>query len=90
MIDTTVEEVRPLSQATKWVPSRRRGRPTHTSTLYRWKDEGLETIQVGGSCCTSREALQRFFEKLSRARGESTAPASRTIGKRLILPDCRY
>ena len=26
----------------------------------------LETIQVGGTRCTSREALQRFFENLSQ------------------------
>jgi hypothetical protein len=28
----------------------------------------LETIQVGGTRCTSREALQRFFERLSETR----------------------
>ncbi len=39
--------------------------------LYRWATEGLrgvhlETIQVGGTLCTSIEALQRFFERLGQ------------------------
>lgn len=79
MIDTLIEEVAPLEQAVAWVPRRRRGRTAHLSTLYRWSKAGcrgvrLETIQVGGSLCTSREALQRFFEALTtRSRGDTPA-----------------
>jgi Protein of unknown function (DUF1580) len=70
MIDTTVEAPIPLTQAADDLPRRRRGRKTHVSTLFRWSTAGcrgvvLETIQVGGTRCTSREALQRFFERLS-------------------------
>ena len=40
------------------------------ATLYRWASHGcrgvrLETIQIGGTKCTSREALDRSFEELS-------------------------
>ena len=61
----------PLRQAARLLPNRRAGKPTHVATLYRWAQRGLrgvrlETLQVGGTLCTSREALQRFFERLSK------------------------
>jgi Protein of unknown function (DUF1580) len=70
MIDISKEQVLPLTGATKHVPRRRRGRPTHVATLYRWSDPGLhgirlEVIQCGGTLCTSLEALQRFFNRLT-------------------------
>src|SRR4051795_534998 len=70
VIDTRNETVVSLAQAADDLPRRRRGRKTHISTLYRWTTSGcrgvrLETIQVGATRCTSREALQRFFERLS-------------------------
>jgi hypothetical protein len=83
VIDITNEDLKPLADAAaEWVPRRRRGRKCHVSTLYRWATAGcrgirLETIQVGGTCCTSREALQRFFEALTLARG---GPTGRTSG----------
>jgi len=45
-----------------------RKRP-HFSTLYRWALKGfrgvrLETIRIGGTLCTSKEALQRFADHL--------------------------
>ena len=71
MIDTTAETVQSLAQAAHELPRRRGGRKTHISTLYRWATSGcrgviLETIQIGATRCTSREALQRFFERLSQ------------------------
>lgn len=76
MIDPLVEDPIPLTQATKlpWLPRRRGGKPIHVSCLYRWTDTGckgviLESLQVGGTRCTSREALARFFERLSQATG---------------------
>lgn len=72
MIDVANEVVEPLARAAKWrrLPRRRRGKRPHVSTLYRWATGGvsgvkLETIRVGGTLCTSLEALQRFFERLS-------------------------
>ena len=70
MIDSATETLISLADAAGELPRRRRGRKTHVSTLFRWTTVGvrgtvLECIQVGGTRCTSREALQRFFERLS-------------------------
>src|SRR5262245_32119544 len=74
VIDFGGEAPLPLRQAARLLPSRRAGKPTHVATLYRWAQRGLrgvrlETLQVGGTLCTSREALQRFFERLSKNPG---------------------
>lgn len=71
------ERLLTLSQAAKTLPCRRGDRPTHPSTLFRWATDGLrgvklEVVQVGGTKCTSREALARFFAALGAA---STGPA---------------
>jgi uncharacterized protein DUF1580 len=65
------EEVLTFRHAVRRLPRRRSGRHPHPATLYRWATEGLrgvrlETIQVGGTLCTSIEALQRFFEELGK------------------------
>ncbi|MBI3467951.1 MAG: DUF1580 domain-containing protein [Planctomycetes bacterium] len=86
MIDLSAETVVSLTEATSFLPRRRRGKKPHVATLYRWAQHGvrcvrLETIQVGGTLCTSREALQRFCERLSNpeAAGSPTlrSPAAR-------------
>ncbi len=79
MIDTTGESIITFSQAADELPRRRRGRKTHVSTFYRWSTAGcrgvrLETVQIGGTCCTSREALQRFFEAVTANRSGATLP----------------
>jgi Protein of unknown function (DUF1580) len=71
VIDTTAETIVSLAQAAEELPRRRRGRKAHVSTLYRWATAGcrgvvLESIQIGATRCTSREALQRFYERLSQ------------------------
>jgi hypothetical protein len=64
-------------------------RKTNISTIYRWSTVGcrgvvLETIQVGGTRCTSREALQRFFVRLSAAQcGDVEPVAARSSSERL-------
>jgi hypothetical protein len=73
MIDFQSENIITFSQAADELPRRRRGRKTHVSTLFRWSTIGcrgvvLETLKMGGTRCTSREALQRFFERLSNTR----------------------
>ena len=85
MIDVASEAVLSLSQAAAELPRRRRGRKTHVSTLYRWTVSGcrgvvLESIQIGATRATSREALQRFFERLSDT-GEPSE--RRTLAARL-------
>ena len=79
-IDPTSESLLSLTQATKGLPRRRRGKKPHISTLYRWSTAGcrgvvLETVQIGGTRCTSKEALGRFFRKLTQNSGlESGQP----------------
>jgi Protein of unknown function (DUF1580) len=92
MIDTTVETVQSLAQAAHELPRRRGGRKTHISTLYRWATAGcrgviLETIQIGATRCTSREALQRFFERLSepvQAGAIGGGQSGRPVGRRTV------
>lgn len=74
MIDFASEQVLPLEEAARRLPRRRGNRPVHPTTLHRWAHTGLrgvhlETIQVGGTRCTSIEALQRFFERLASVGG---------------------
>jgi hypothetical protein len=72
-IDIHSEKVVTFAEAARLLPRRRAGRKPHISTLYRWSSRGLrgvtlEIIQIGGTACTSREALQRFFDRLGRAK----------------------
>ena len=69
MIDTKKEKPIPLSDAAKSL----RSRPVSRATIYRWATGGirgvrLEVIPVGGSLCTTEDALQRFYERLSEAK----------------------
>jgi hypothetical protein len=79
MICVASEHVFPVRELSKHVPRRRGGKRLAPSTGYRWAKYGvnnqrLETICVGGTLCTSREALQRFFESLSANRGPPPHP----------------
>jgi hypothetical protein len=70
MINPNVESLVALSDVCNLLPPRRGGKKPHVSCIYRWTTAGcrgeiLESIQVGGTRCTSREALARFFERLS-------------------------
>lgn len=85
MLDISTERVVSLTQATKLLPRRRRGRKPHPSTLFRWALSGcrgvvLETVQVGGTKCTSVEALQRFCDRLSRGGAAATGARPKTDG----------
>lgn len=74
-IDVFNEQVVSLSDAAKHLPKVKRGKNPHPSSLWRWTVKGqkapdgrivrLETIKVGGTTCTSLEALQRYFERLT-------------------------
>jgi hypothetical protein len=91
MIDTQTETVLPFSQAAKRIPSLRSGRPVSPATLWRWSSVGclardgqrvrLETVRIGGSTCTSLEALQRFFARLTGEEAPAQ-PAPRPAGER--------
>lgn len=79
MIDIQqVEELIRLADATELLPRLRRGRKVNVSTLHRWATHGLrgvvlETTQCGGTKCTTRAALQRFFSELARAAASTSA-----------------
>ena len=74
-IDALTEKLRSFAEAAQRLPALRRGKPVNPSTVWRWTTRGvrgrdgllvrLEAIKVGGTCCTSDEALQRFFHALS-------------------------
>lgn len=69
--DPNTEQLLSLTAAAKSLPARRAGKKVHVSCAYRWTTVGcrgvvLESIQVGGTRCTSREALARFFDRLTR------------------------
>lgn len=83
MLLTLGEQLIKLQEAAGILPRRRRGRKPHVSCLYRWTTTGcrgvlLESVQVGGTRCTSIEALNRFFQRLSESRNatQQMAPTS--------------
>ena len=72
MIDPNTETLVSLAEAAKSLPVRRKGKRPHVSCLYRWTKSGckgvvLESLQCGGTRCTSKEALARFFQALTYA-----------------------
>jgi hypothetical protein len=93
VLDLTTENPIPLAAAAKFVPPGRNGRRTHLSTILRWVVRGarspsgelvrLEAARLGGRWITSREALQRFAERLTpRLSDEPMSPSPRTPGQR--------
>lgn len=86
MIDPNTETLLSLSEATRDLPARRRGKRPHVSCLYRWTTAGcrgviLESIQVGATRCTSKQALARFFRRLTATSG-SAPEVPRTPARR--------
>jgi hypothetical protein len=88
MIDLESENVFTLTEAVKHLPRRNSGRRQHPSTVVRWAKKGLrgvqlETIRVGGTLCTSLEALQRFCNALSGGQThQPTTQQASTAAKR--------
>jgi hypothetical protein len=84
MIDLSTECPINLNEATRFVPASRGAKRTHLSTILRWILTGakahsgevirLEALRLGGKWVTSREALQRFAERLTPSlEGRHTA-----------------
>jgi Protein of unknown function (DUF1580) len=89
VLDITREPPFTLAAAARLVPPARGGECTHFSTILRWILKGakapdgsrvrLEAIRLGGRWFTSREALQRFAEKLTpRFHDAADMPEVRT------------
>lgn len=75
MLNTVSETLVSLAEAARLLGK-------HVATAYRWSTAGvrgvvLETIQVGGTRCTSREAVQRFCERLTGRPTLKARPSSR-------------
>ena len=81
-IDPNTETIVSLSEVPRGRPRRRAGKKPHISCIYRWTTSGcrgviLESIQIGGTRCTSKEALRRFFEALTvQAEPQAIIPQS--------------
>ena len=79
--DLLKEDCMSLSKAARRLPHVRGSKPPHPSTLFRWAEGGrrskmgvlvrLEIVRVGGTNCTSMEALSRFFDRLYDVEKES-------------------
>jgi hypothetical protein len=79
MIDSQTETILTFADAAKTLPKRRAGKKPNIATFYRWISQGvkgirLEYIVIGGTRCTSREALQRFFDRLTELAESGRAP----------------
>jgi hypothetical protein len=88
-IDVFNENLVTFSEAAKLLPRRPHGKRVHVSTIHRWRMAGLhsadgmvvrlETLKIGGVRMTSKEALQRFFDRLS---GDDTVVTPPTLTRR--------
>jgi hypothetical protein len=74
-----------FSQAARRFPSARRGRPVHSSCVWRWAREGvrlpggrvvrLECAKVSGRWLTSEPALERFIAAQTPTPDMASSPA---------------
>jgi hypothetical protein len=83
MIDVQNEQVNPLTIFAREVPNRAGGCGVNVSTPWRWALKGsrgvkLETVFVGGIRMTSREAGQRFYERVTAVANGDTAQTTTT------------
>ena len=91
MIDVCSDELLTLKAVAKMLPSGRAGKRVHFSTVFRWATNGvrgvkLETVKVGHTRYTTREALNDFAERLSCADAQPQAipPGWRTPRQRAL------
>jgi hypothetical protein len=92
VIDLTTEATLTLAAACKLLPPGRGNRKPHFSTLCRWVTRGvksptgevvrLEALRVGAKWITSRQALQRFAEKLTPRLDSDPLPTLRSPAAR--------
>jgi hypothetical protein len=92
VIDLAIELPLSLADAAKLIPPGRSGKRCHLSTPLRWILKGakaldgtvvkLEAIRLGGRWITSREALQRFAERLTPRLDTQPAPTARANSRR--------
>ena len=90
-IDPLQEQLVSLKDAAKLFPKNARGKHPHISAIYRYTTTGcrgvrLESIQAGSVRSTSREAVARFFDRLTK---EARTPVTPTPdkGRRRAIED---
>jgi hypothetical protein len=91
-IDLATETIISLSQAARLLPPGRRGRPVTLSCVLRWVLSGtrgpagtivrLEALRLGDRWVTSREALQRYAERLTPRLDTSPTQVPRSPANR--------
>jgi hypothetical protein len=69
-IDLEIEQLIPIGEVPRLIPSSRLGKKLNVVTVYRWVLHGsrgrrLDSVLIGGSRYTSREAVARFAQDLS-------------------------
>ena len=92
MFDLTLEPPIPLAAAARLVPPGRNGKRCHLSTILRWIMTGakapdgtvvkLEGLRIGGRWTTSRQAIQRFAERLTPRLDNRAATGARSPARR--------
>ena len=93
-IDPLQVQLISLKEAVKLFPTNGRGKYPHVSALYRYSTSGcrgvvLETIQAGSVRSTSREAVARFFQRLTeQARTPTTPVTSVDANKAAVEAGC--
>jgi len=88
MLDLLTETPISLAAAARLIPPGRNGKATCLSTVLRWILRGspgpdgimvrLEGIRLGGRWMTTREAIQRFAERLTPRLDDDSTPAPRS------------
>ena len=87
MIDISNEHLISLREVPRHLPHRPTGHRVHISAVYRWMTRGisgihLESVKIGGTTYTSKEALQRFADRLSSAdRSKTATPHEITLSR---------
>jgi hypothetical protein len=92
-IDLASEQLLSFGEACRYIPAFRGSRGTAPSTIWRWAFKGvkttagelvrLEVLRLGGRWVTSRQALQRFAERLTPANTQpQPIPRSPTARRR--------
>lgn len=85
-IDLTTEELILFSDLPKHLPKQPSGKKLHLSAAYRWKNQGicgvrLETIFVAGSRYTTKQALNRFWHRVTAAKDGVTYSPTKSAKK---------
>ena len=88
MIDVNDESLVTFAQLARRLPHRRNGRPTHVSTIHRWRAAGvngvrLDAVRMGGAWVTSLEAYSRFCAALTAKADAGAVPTLRPAHERV-------